>query len=91
MPNDGLMYAPWAGEVIAFAQMSFWLVIYNDPEAHRAAADDAGERTFSRADARNHTYVESSSWAVNSDFKIMRWRKDCLMMWCIESIFSYQG
>lgn len=44
------------GEVIAFAQMSFWLVIYNDPEAHGAADDAAGERIFSRADSdtRNH-------------------------------------
>lgn len=34
-------------------------MIHNDPEAHGAADDAAGERIFSRADSetRNHMYV----------------------------------
>lgn len=60
------------GEVIAFAQMSFWLVIYNDPEAHGAADDAAGEQIFSRADSdtRNHMYV-----GVRAGLWIQTWKR----------------
>lgn len=40
------------GAVIAFVQMTFWLVIHNDPEPHSAAAADAaGKRIFGSADS----------------------------------------
>lgn len=60
------------GEVIAFAQTSFWLVIHNDPETHGGADDAAGERIFSRADSDtwNHTYV-----GVRAGLWIQTWKR----------------
>lgn len=59
-------------EVIAFAQTSFWLVIYNDPEAHGAADAAAGERIFSRADSDtwNHMYA-----GVRAGLWIQTWKE----------------
>lgn len=91
------------GEVIAFAQTSFWLVIHNDPEAHGAADDAAVKRIFSWADqhgkSHEHTSHVGLCRALNLDLKKKKKKKnqdnkcgkDCFILLCIETIYSYQG
>lgn len=65
------------GAVIAFVQMTFWLVIHNDPEPHSAAADAAGKHIFSSADSdtRNHMYVGVNAWLWMQTWKRKKEKK----------------